>query len=289
MLADSYMYINTIVTSEDLAAHLNDPNWVVFDCRFTLTDPEAGRQAYLKGHIPGARYAHLDEDLAAPRLEGQTGRHPMPDAKTLAAKLCDWGVGVNKQVVVYDDSFGAMAVRMWWLLRWLGHPAVALLDGGYPRWVKQQNPVTDALPEARKGNCACLPEPSLAEGADAVLRASHTGDALIIDARPDRRFTGEFEPLDPVAGHVPGAINWPFDENLDIDGTFLPPEALRENYQSLLKGRAPWQVIHMCGSGVTACHNLLAMEIAGLPGSRLYPGSWSEWITDPARPVATGE
>ncbi|HRH79907.1 MAG TPA: sulfurtransferase [Thiobacillaceae bacterium] len=283
------MYINTIVSTEDLAAHLDDPNWIVFDCRFTLTDPEAGRQAYLKGHIPGARYAHLDEDLSAPVVEGQTGRHPLPDAKTLAAKLCAWGVGVNKQVVVYDDSFGAMAVRMWWLLRWLGHPAVALLDGGYPRWVKQMRPVTADPPQPRKGNCACLPEPTLVESSAAVLRASEIGNAMIIDARPDRRFTGEFEPLDPVAGHVPGAINWPFDENLDIDGTFLPPEALRENYQALLKGRAPWQVIHMCGSGVTACHNLLAMEIAGLPGSRLYPGSWSEWITDPSRPVATGE
>jgi len=149
--------------------------------------------------------------------------------------------------------------------------------------------VTAELPVPRKGNCACLPEHSQIVDADYVLRASRTGDALIIDARPDRRFSGEFEPLDPVAGHIPGSINWPFDENLDIDGTFLPPEALRENYQSLLKGRAPWQVIHSCGSGVTACHNLLAMEVAGLAGSRLYPGSWSEWIRDPARPIATGE
>lgn len=283
------MYINTLVTTEDLARHLDDPDWVVFDCRFTLTDPEAGRQAYLKNHIPGAHYVHLDEDMAAPVKPGRTGRHPMPDAQELAKKLCAWGVGVNKQVVVYDDSYGAMAVRLWWLLRWLGHPAVALLDGGYPKWTREARPLTAEPPTERKGNCACLPEPTQLVGADEVLRASETGDALIIDARPDRRFTGEFEPLDPVAGHVPGAINWPFEENLDIDGTFQPPEALREQYQALLKGRPAWQVIHMCGSGVTACHNLLAMEIAGLPGSRLYPGSWSEWITDPARPVATGE
>ena len=282
------MFINTLVTTEDLAAHIDDPNWIVFDCRFTLTDPEAGRQAYLKDHIPGARYVHLDEDMSAPVNEN-TGRHPLPDVKTLTEKLCRWGVGVNKQVVVYDDSYGSMAVRLWWMLRWLGHPGVALLDGNFPKWRKEQRPLTADLPELHKGHCACLPEQSQIANVDDVLRASLSGDALIIDARPDRRFTGEFEPLDPVAGHIPGAINWDFEENLDIDGTFLPPEALRENYQALLKGRAPWQIIHSCGSGVTACHNLLAMEVAGLPGSRLYPGSWSEWILDPSRPIATGE
>lgn len=282
------MFSNTLVSTEDLAAHLDDPSWVVLDCRFTLTDTEAGRQAYLKSHIPGARYVHLDEDLSAPVGE-KTGRHPLPDPQTLNDKLCQWGVGVNKQVVVYDDSFGAMAVRLWWLMRWLGHPGVALLDGGFPKWTREKRPVTSTPPAPHKAACACLPEPSLIVSADEVLRASQRGDQIIIDARPDRRFTGEFEPLDPVAGHVPGAVNRPFEDNLDLDGTFQPPEALREEYQALLKGRAPWQVIHMCGSGVTACHNILAMEIAGLPGSRLYPGSWSEWITDPSRPVATGE
>jgi len=282
------MYSNTLVTTEDLAAHLDDPNWVILDCRFTLTDTEAGRQAYEKAHIPGARYVHLDDDLSAPVSE-TTGRHPLPDPRELAEKLCGWGVGVNKQVVVYDDSYGAMAVRLWWMMRWLGHPGVALLDGGYPKWLREKRPVNADIPTPHKATCACLPEPSQIVGADEVMRASREGDQIIIDARPDRRFTGEFEPLDPVAGHVPGAINWPFDENLDVDGTFLPPEALRENYQALLKGKPTWQAIHMCGSGVTACHNILAMEIAGLPGSRLYPGSWSEWITDPARPVATGD
>jgi thiosulfate/3-mercaptopyruvate sulfurtransferase len=191
--------------------------------------------------------------------------------------------------VVYDDSYGAMAVRLWWMMRWLGHPGVALLDGGYPKWVREKRPVDAELPTSHMAACACLPEPSQIVTADEVMHASKTGEQLIIDARPDRRFSGEFEPLDPVAGHVPGAINYPFDENLDVDGTFLPPEALRENYQALLKGKPAWQAIHMCGSGVTACHNILAMEIAGLPGSRLYPGSWSEWITDPTRPIATGD
>jgi thiosulfate/3-mercaptopyruvate sulfurtransferase len=282
------MFSNTLVTTEDLAAHLDDPNWVVFDCRFTLSDPGAGRQAYEKAHIPGARYVHLDDDLSAPMGE-TTGRHPLPDPAAFTEKLCQWGVGVNRQVVVYDDSYGAIACRMWWMLRWLGHPGVALLDGGYPKWAREKRPLDAATPSPRKAACACLPEPSQIVTADDVLRASRTGDALILDARPDRRFTGEYEPVDPVPGHVPGAINVQFEDNLDMDGTFLPPEALRENYQALLQGKPAWQAIHMCGSGVTACHNVLAMEIAGLPGSRLYPGSWSEWITDPARPIATGE
>ncbi len=282
------MFSNTLVTTEDLAAHLDDPNWVVFDCRFTLSDPGAGRQAYEKAHIPGARYVHLDDDLSAPMGE-TTGRHPLPDPAAFTEKLCQWGVGVNRQVVVYDDSYGAIACRMWWMLRWLGHPGVALLDGGYPKWAREKRPLDAAMPSPRKAACACLPEPSQIVTADDVLRASRTGDALILDARPDRRFTGEYEPVDPVPGHVPGAINVQFEDNLDMDGTFLPPEALRENYQALLQGKPAWQAIHMCGSGVTACHNVLAMEIAGLPGSRLYPGSWSEWITDPARPIATGE
>jgi thiosulfate/3-mercaptopyruvate sulfurtransferase len=284
------MFSNTLVTTEDLAAHLDDPRWIVFDCRFTLTDPEAGRQAYLKNHIPGAIYVHLDEDLSAPITE-TTGRHPLPATETFAEKLCHWGVGVNKQVVVYDDSFGAMAVRMWWMLRWLGHPGVALLDGGYPKWLRRQ--VAGLARRCRNRSTgatapACRSRPRSSMPARSCM-PSLTGEQLIIDARPERRFTGEFEPLDPVAGHIPGSINWSFEENLDIDGTFLPPEALRENFQALLKGRPAWQVIHSCGSGVTACHNLLAMEIAGLPGSRLYPGSWSEWIRDPSRPVATGD
>ncbi len=282
------MFSNTLVSTEDLATHIDDPQWIIFDCRFTLTDPAAGRRAYEVGHIPGARYADLDADLSAP-AETHTGRHPLPDPKVLAQKLSAWGVGVNRQVVVYDDSFNSMAVRMWWLLRWLGHPGVAVLDGGWPKWLREKRPTTPLAPQTRHALFAHLPETSQLATADEILRRLSSPDQLLIDARPERRFTGEYEPLDPVAGHIPGAINWPFEENLDFDGTFLAPEALRENYQALLQGRAPHQVIHVCGSGVTACHNVLAMEIAGLPGSRLYPGSWSEWITDPTRPVATGE
>jgi thiosulfate/3-mercaptopyruvate sulfurtransferase len=283
------MFSNTIVSTEDLAKHLGDPQWLVFDCRFTLTDAEAGRRVYAAGHIPGARYAHLDEDLSAPVVPGKTGRHPLPDPEVLSRKLYEWGVGVNKQVVVYDDSYGSMAVRMWWLLRWLGHPGVALLDGGYPKWMREMRPVTTELPKLDEGNCVCLPERSQYVTAEEIQQMLGEGTGLLIDARSERRFSGEYEPLDPIAGHIPGAINWDFEENLDIDGTYLPPEALRENYQALLKGRPPCAAIHTCGSGVTACHNVLAMEIAGLPGSKLYVGSWSDWITDPSRPIATGE
>lgn len=282
------MFVNTIVSTEDLAAHIDDPNWIVFDCRFSLADTEGGRRAYEASHIPGARYAHLDDDLSGPVTEA-TGRHPLPDPQELADKLHRWGVGVNKQVVVYDDSYGSMAVRMWWLLRWLGHPGVALLDGGFPKWSREMRGVTKDEPELHLGNNLCLPERNLWASVEDVQRALTSPDALLLDARNERRFSGEYEPLDRIAGHIPGAVNWDFEENLDIDGTYLPPEALRENYQALLKGRPPHQVIHTCGSGVTACHNLLAMEIAGLPGSRLFVGSWSEWITDPSRPVATGE
>ncbi len=283
------MSYTTLISTQELATQLGNPNWVIFDCRFTLTDPEGGRKAYEAGHIPGARYVHLDDDLCSP-MGSHTGRHPLPDPKVLTEKLCKWGVGINRQVVVYDDSYGSMAARMWWLLRWLLHPDVALLDVGFPKWAREKRPLAKETPaEGQNASCACLPERSQWVSAEDVMQAMQDGKPRLIDARPDRRFTGEYEPFDPVPGHIPGSINWPYEENLDIDGTMLPPEALREQYQALMQGAAPHEVIHLCGSGVTACLNVLAMEAAGLPGSRLYPGSWSEWITDPSRPIATGE
>lgn len=279
---------HTLVSAECLAQHLDDPDWIVFDCRFTLTDTEAGLRAYQAAHIPGARYAHLNEDLSSP-VTAATGRHPLPDADLLARKLGQWGVDNSKQIVVYDDSFGAMAGRMWWLLRWLGHDAVALLDGGIQRWNKHKLPLTAELPHIVPGQFH--PRPDRAMWVDAgELEQLLTGrQCLLIDARSEERFSGERELLDTVAGHIPGSINYPFEDNLDLDSTFLSAEELRDAYEDLLAGTPPEQVVHMCGSGVTACHSLIAMEHAGLKGARLYPGSWSDWITDPARAVETGE
>lgn len=278
----------TLVSTAELAAQLANPDWVVFDCRFTLTDPRAGRNAYQTSHIAGARYADLNGDLSAP-VTMQSGRHPLPDAERLCAKLGAWGVGAHTQVVVYDDSYGSMAVRLWWLLRWLGHDNVALLDGGLPKWMREKRAMSADLPNPIPQTFPCTINACVSVDALEVDRARLSTAHRLIDARPEQRFTGEHEPLDAVAGHIPGAVNWVFEENLDMDGTLLPPEELRENYLRVMAGVDPRNVIHTCGSGVTACHNLLAMEVAGLTGSRLYPGSWSEWITDPSRPTATGD
>jgi len=275
------MNYNTIVVADELEKHLDDPDWVVFDCRFTLSNPVAGQQAYNEGHIPGARYVHLDNDLSSP-IMANTGRHPLPDPEVLATKLGAWGVDSSKQVVVYDDTFGAMAVRMWWLLRWLGHENVALLDGVYPKWVREKRPVTQELPQITPAEFEVRPDDHMWVTAEQVQQELASGTVLL-DARAEERFEGLVEPLDKVAGHVPGAINRPFEDNLEVNGVFLSPEDLKGEYDAQL-GDAP--VIHMCGSGVTACHNILAMVHAGLNPGRLYAGSWSEWITDAQRPIA---
>lgn len=277
------MKFTTLVSPDQLAQHLHDPQWVIFDCRFALTRPEYGRQAYAKAHIAGARYAHLEEDLSG-AITPASGRHPLPDPRLLADKLGLWGVGSDKQVVVYDDSFGSMAVRLWWLLRWLGHDAVALLDGGFPAWQRQGRELSADLPVIRAAEFRSTPDDSLWIDSRDMLQALEQ-KRVIIDARPEERFSGFIEPLDKVAGHIPGTLNSPFEDNLDMRGNFLSAEELRAQYEPLLRGAPPGEVIHMCGSGVTACHNLLALEIAGLSGGKLYAGSWSEWITDPSRPI----
>jgi thiosulfate/3-mercaptopyruvate sulfurtransferase len=277
------MKFTTLVSADQLVQHLHDPQWVVFDCRFALTRTESGRQAYAKAHVPGARYAHLNEDLSGAITPG-SGRHPLPDPAVLARRLGLWGVDESKQVVVYDDSFGSMAVRLWWLLRWLGHDAVALLNGGFPSWAKQGRELSAEIPVIHATGFHPAADNSLWVDSDDVLEALRN-KKVIIDARAEERFSGLIEPLDQVAGHIPGSINSPFEDNLDLRGNFLPAQELRALYESLLHGARPDEVIHMCGSGVTACHNLLAMEIAGMPGGKLYAGSWSEWITDPSRPI----
>lgn len=282
------MRFTTIVSTEQLAQHIDDPEWVIFDCRFTLSNGDAGSLAYQQGHVPGARYVHLDNDMSSP-VTPTSGRHPLPDVNEFSKKLSNWGVDSTKQVVVYDDSFGSMAVKMWWLLRWLGHENVALLDGGLPKWNKQKLPLATELPKIIPAKFTPHLHNEMVADAKEVDRARQERCSVVIDARPEQRFSGEREPLDKVAGHIPGSLNWVFEENLDFDGTYLPADELREAYLKLMHGVNPERVIHSCGSGVTACHNVLAMEIAGLSGGKLYAGSWSEWITDPSRPVATGE
>lgn len=275
----------TLIDGRTLAAHLSDPAWVVVDCRFSLSDPDAGMRAYQAGHVPGARYAHLNNDLSS-RITAMSGRHPLPDPMVLAQKLGQWGIDADKQVVVYDDSFGAMAARLWWLLRWLGHDAVALLDGGLPTWRREGHPLNTQAPVISPARFIPQPRASLWVDSQTVQKAVNQPDCRVMDARAEERYKGEIEPLDKVAGHIPGAVNLPFEDNLHISGAFLPAEELREFYLAALAGVPPQQVIQMCGSGVTACHNILAMEHAGLAGARLYAGSWSEWITDASRPVA---
>lgn len=277
------MSFTTLVSCAALAEHLNDPDWRVFDCRHQLSDVAYGEAAYAKGHLPGAFFLHLDRDLSSP-MTGQNGRHPLPDVDALAKKMAGAGVSKQTQIVVYDDDGGMYAVRLWWLLRWMGHDKVALLDGSFTQWVKEGRPVTNALPTSRPA----VFEVALRDwvvSADQVLHNLDTGEFCLVDARGPDRFRGENETMDPVGGHIPGARNRFFRENLDADGFFRSAAELRQAYLGLLAGVEPAQVVMQCGSGVTACHNLLAMEVAGLSGAKLYAGSWSEWCADARRPV----
>jgi len=276
-----------LITTEELASHLDDPQWVVFDTRHDLGDVDKGRRAYAEGHIPGAYFLHTDEDLAGPKT-GANGRHPLPDVQAFAQRINRCGVTPATQVVAYDDLGGNFAVRLWWMLRWLGHGRVALLDGGYPKGLRERRPVTKEVPAARTGSF--VPRPRLGATVDAhfVERFRNDASNALVDARAPNRFTGEQEPIDPVAGHIPGARNRFWQDNLLPDGRFKTAERLRDEWTRWLGGAPVAQSVHMCGSGVTACHNLFALELAGLGEARLYPGSWSEWCADPARPVATG-
>jgi thiosulfate/3-mercaptopyruvate sulfurtransferase len=276
-----------LITAAELAAHLDDASWVVVDCRFTLTDAAAGPAAYARSHIPGARYANLDDDLA--RHPGPNdGRHPLPLAAELAARLGAWGITNGSMVVAYDEASGAIAARLWWLLGWLGHERRLVLDGGFAAWNAAGLPVETHTPTW--GPTRFLPagvaDDSVVETAD--LPALQAAGALLVDARAAPRYRGEQEPIDPVAGHVPGAVNRPGSLNVEADGRFRDPAALRGELTDLLGGRPASELIAMCGSGVTACQQLLALAAAGLDGAKLYAGSWSEWIRDPERPIAKG-
>lgn len=282
------MDFTTLIEPAELAERIDDSSWVVIDCRFELADPLAGRNQYDAAHLPGARYAHLDEDLSSP-VTSASGRHPLPEAERFCRRLGEWGIGDQTRVAAYDDAGGALAARLWWLLRWVGHKQVAVLNGGYGGWVAAGLPTTDETPTVRSTTHSCQPDRGAWLSAEQIKQSLATGGFTLLDARAPERYQGDVEPIDPVAGHVPGAINAPFKENLDASGRFLSSAELRNRFGAKLGDSSGEQVAHMCGSGVTACHNLLAMEVAGLPSGKLYAGSWSEWCRDKSRPVAIGE
>jgi thiosulfate/3-mercaptopyruvate sulfurtransferase len=279
----------TLISAADLSQHLNDDNWVILDCRHDLMNPNAGRDGFAIGHIQNAQFANIDTDLSGAKVGADDkfrGRHPLPDRAALIATLRDWGINDDTQVVAYDAHGGMFAARLWWLLRWVGHPAVAVLDGGLAAWQSQGLPLVTMVVTRSGGTIGDKPSLMHTVTVEDVESNLVTQTRVVVDARAADRFRGENETIDPVGGHIPGAKNRFFKDNLTPDGRFKSAEQLKQEFSPLFAA-AP-QAIMQCGSGVTACHNLLALEVAGLPGAALYPGSWSEWCSDPARPVATG-
>lgn len=278
----------TLIAPAELAVLLDAGAVTLFDCGFVLGDPDAGHAAYVEAHLPGARYLHLDHDLAAPP-SGTNGRHPLPDPETFAALMRAHGVGHGRQVVAYDASGGSYAARLWWMLRWLGHDAVAVLDGGRQAWIAEGRAMERGVaPAVPSGDFIAAPHDDWAVTADEIEANIAAPAFTVVDARAASRFAGEPNPMDPVAGHIPGARNRFYGDNLDEAGRFKPAAALAAEFDRAVGDIAPERLVMQCGSGVTACHNLLALEIAGRRGARLYPGSWSEWISDPRRPVERG-
>ena len=275
----------TLIGAQALAENIHRQDWVVVDCRFDLADTDKGEHAYRQTHIPGARYAHLDRDLSGP-VTAVTGRHPLPDSGVFARWLGAQGIHNRSQVVAYDDLGGSMAVRLWWLMRWLGHRRVAVLDGGFQAWRDAGLVMTADVPDPEPAVFKGVADQRMIVHADALMQQK--AGRVLIDVRTAERFRGEAEPIDPVAGRIPGAVNVPWPENLGTDGRFLPAATLRGRYKQATGLEAEERVL-MCGSGVTACFGILALEVAGIPGARLYAGSWSEWIRDPRRPIMTGE
>jgi thiosulfate/3-mercaptopyruvate sulfurtransferase len=277
----------TILSPSVLFSFLAEENWAVVDCRFDLANPGWGEEEYQKSHILGAVYAHLDRDLSNP-VTPQTGRHPLPDIDTFSKRLGKWGISNQTQVVVYDTTGGSYAARLWWMLRFLGHKRAALLDGGFTRWIKEGYPAASGTETRPEKDFHPHPDWEMVVDTATVEKMLQDPGVLLIDARAPERFRGEKEPIDPVAGHIPGAVNRFHGRNLDPEGSFLAAESLRKEFSNLLSGMPPEKAVVYCGSGVTSCHHLLAMEFAGIPGARLYAGSWSEWIRDPKHPIITG-
>ena len=282
----STMY-DLLITPKELEALLGKENFCLFDCRHSLTKPDQGQRLYEAGHIPGARFAHTDHDLSDPPGP-EHGRHPLPDWQRFCHWLEDKGVTEKSQVVAYDDAGGVFASRLWWLLTALGHEQVAILDGGLQAWQAAGLPLQTDTPASTRGDFTAQPDARQIATLDEVGAMLGEKNLRLIDARGKNRYEGIEEPLDPRAGHIPGALNLPFTENLNPDQTFLSPEVLKQKWQNLLGDTPPGAAIHYCGSGVSACHNLFTQKLAGLPIGRLYAGSWSQWCADPNRPIATG-
>lgn len=278
----------TLIGTQQLESSLSDASFLIVDCRFDLKDTAAGEEAYAAGHIPGAVYAHLDRDLSAEKT-GTNGRHPLPTVEISAERLGRLGVDRSVQVVVYDQDTGSFASRLWWMLRWLGHDAAAVLDGGFAKWIHERRPTHSGIETRAPRQFIAHPRPDMIATAADVASHANAKDWRLLDARAPERFRGDIEPIDKVAGHIPGAINAPFPENLNAEGTFLTPGELADRFHASLGDVRPDHAISYCGSGVTACHNVLALEHAGMKGSKLYAGSWSEWSSDPSRPVAQGD
>ena len=284
------MKYSTLISVEELSSHINDPQWALIDCRFTLLEPDLGRKDYLEAHIPGAVYAHLDENLCSPIIQGVTGRPPLPTVEKMAKQFSDWGIDNSVQVVVYDDAGGAMAAsRLWWLLQWMGHDAVAVLNGGWSQWVRSGNSFLSGDESRAARHFIPQIRPDLLIETSEIYDRLQDPTLALIDSRAAERYSGEFEPIDPVAGHIPGALLSPHPNILDSKGNFLTAEELKINFQSLLVDEPSEDTVFYCGSGVTAVQNVLAMAYAGLGDARLYAGSWSEWIADPGRPISSGD
>jgi len=277
----------TLIDPVSLAPHIADPEWIVVDCRFDLTDPAKGEHEYLETHIPGARYAHLDRDLSGART-GANGRHPLPSPDEMRARFGRLGIAPGRQVVAYDSDTGMYAARLWWMLRYMGHEGVAVLDGGLARWVREGHPTRSGTEHAEPARFTGEPRVAWRVTVEDVLSGLRDADRLLVDARTNERYRGIGETVDKIGGHIPGATNFFWQQNLSADKTFKSAADLRAEWQAVLGGRPPAEVVMYCGSGVTACVNLLAMTHAGLEGARLYAGSWSEWSLNPNRPVATG-
>lgn len=284
------MPLAQLIAPAQLASRLEHARLVVLDCRFALEDIGYGQRSYADSHIPGARFADLERDLSGPIIKGITGRHPLPEPAALIERLRLWGIDNDSEIVLYDDGPGAFAARAWWLLAWLGkRDGVWLLDGGLNAWRSAGLPLTAETPSITPGRFQGQPDPAMVLDADQLGQRLGAPELTLLDARGLPRFRGEVEPIDPVAGHIPGAQCAAFTDNLGSDGRFLPAERLRQRFAGLLGQRPAESLVAYCGSGVTACHNLFAFSLAGYPLAPLYAGSWSEWITDPARPVATGD